>query len=219
MKARRHRLSPFVALAVLLAVALATQADAGNLVPNSEFDRDTAGWDEVSDGQSLLGWASLDHDTCGAGSGSALAANGATTPDNGMGFHTCVTGVVGGQSYSLGGDLRFPTGQTATGTANLTVFWYGSSDCSVHFLGVEPAQPELSTDTSGVWVSALSESAIAPASAHSAELRVTVIKEQANDVLLLRFDGVYLAPGGGFLFGDGLDTGSFCRWSALSVAP
>jgi hypothetical protein len=57
---------------------------------------------------------------------------------------------------------------------------------------------------------------IAPPGAESAQLRVVLFKEDGGDVLTLRFDGVYLVPGGGHLFGDGFEAGSRCHWPATS---
>jgi hypothetical protein len=66
----------------------------------------------------------------------------------------------------------------------------------------------------GVWVRTAHSGYIAPAGAQSAQLRVVLFKEDAGDVLSLRYDGVYLVQGGGHLFGDGFEAGSRCHWSA-----
>jgi len=196
---------------LLLASSSCATASAQNLLRNGEFDTDSAPWAARGE-QSLVAWSALDHDSCGAASGSALAANGESTVNAFVEFTTCVA-VAPGQEYTFGAELRFPTGQDATGEVSLQIEAYGTPDCSFLALAATQAITLFST-TPGVWAP---RSASIPASpdTHSVLLHIDLLKEPADDVLLLRFDGAYLIRGTGYLFAGDFETGSFCRWSAV----
>ena len=54
----------------------------------------------------------------------------------------------------------------------------------------------------------------APAGAHSALVTVALEKFDAGGELRLRFDGIHLVRGNGYLFADGFEADSLCRWDS-----
>lgn len=199
--------------AILLLSGLST-AKAQNLLENGEFDFDTAGWEDPGPSGDLT-WETIDHDSCGDASGSALLSNSAANTQVTLGAKACATGIVPGQLYSAEGFLRFPTGQSAPGAARLYLQWFESEvGCSGPTVPPLEQSDNLFTDTPGVWVMLDLHDTIAPAGAHSAEVSVALQKNVQNDTLQVRFDGIHLGPG--YLFADGFETDSTCRWSADS---
>jgi hypothetical protein len=210
------RLSLTLVGTVLLATVSAPGLTAQNLIANSEFDIDTDAW-EVFGVVSSLEWDTIDHDSCGDASGSALGTSLNALPNYTQPFATCVSGIVPGVTYSFGADLRFPTGQATTGSAVIYPVWYdGVPDCDgTSIPGGENSEPVLTTATPGIWVRSSHDGITAPPGALQLQLRVQLSKVQAQD-LALRFDGVYVYPTAGALFVDGFETDSTCRWSAES---
>jgi hypothetical protein len=200
--------------AVLQATLTAPGLMAQNLVVNPEFDIDTDTW-EVFGNVSSLEWDTIDHDSCGDASGSALGTSLNALGDYTQPFATCVSGIVPGVTYSFGADLRFPTGQTTTGSAVIRPVWYdGVPNCEgLSIPGGEYSEPVLTTVTPGIWVRSSRDGITAPPGALNLQLRVQLTKDQPQD-LALRFDGVYVLPTSGALFVDGFETDSTCRWSA-----
>ena len=165
---------------------------------------------------SLLTWDAIDHDGCGAASGSALAAHGGALADETRFFTNCVLGIVPGHGYSIGAELRFPTGQAETGFMWLGLTWYASAtECTGEQFSNVTVYPVATTATPGVWVRSNPNGLTAPTGAHSAAVNILVNKETAGGVLLARFDGVYLVPVEWALQLDGFGTGSACRWSSI----
>ncbi|MEO7973662.1 MAG: hypothetical protein ABIU84_08740 [Thermoanaerobaculia bacterium] len=195
---------------VLAAPALAIQ----NLAPNAEFDTDVLPWSAGANSSSV-GWTSVDHAGCSSSiSGAAQAMNFATSSDQGRGISACITGFVPGQTYTFGTDLHFPSGQTRTGSAVLLAVWLSSTDCT-GFSRTTDSSPTIDSTTAGGWVH-VEGTTVAGADDGSLALVARLIKDQAGGSLALDFDGAYFVPGEGFLFADGFDRQSTCRWSSAS---
>ena len=209
-------LSRWMFLGVVLHMATLLPARAENLLANGEFDLDTLGWNETSP-EGSMGWETIDHDGCGVLSGSAGMTNSAANTQYAFGAQSCATGIIPGQSYTLEAFLRFPTGQTAAGQAHLQLTWYDSvAGCGGGLVLPLLQSTNLTTATSGVWARRRIDGAVAPAGAHAARVSVTLQKNVQDDTLELRFDGVHLIAGAGFLFADRFEAGSSCRWSSES---
>ena len=191
----------------LLAAGPASQAQ--NLIVNGELDDNVLDW-FASGGGAALTWDTLDHDSCGSASGSGLATNG--WEDGGQNnFMACVTGIVPGAAYSVDGFLRIPTGETATGGILLRVYWT-SPDCDGASVGIDETT-DLPSTNQGVWVHKAKRDLVAPAGATSALVGAMVYKDPGAVPLDARFDGIHFVAGHGFLFGDGFESETTCRWS------
>jgi hypothetical protein len=208
MKGHTYRPAVWILTVLVWVSPLAAQ----NLVENSEFDLDVSGWSHaptISD----LDWHTLDHDSCGNASGSALAENQHESALAGLGFETfCNLGIVGSSGYTLDGYLLIPGGQSRTGSAWISVKWYDSEfHCAGTYLGSDDTS-ELPSTNPDVWIHKRLGQLISPPTARSAQVRVTVLKSEAGGTLQTHYDGVHLVAGNGYLFGDGFECGSACRW-------
>lgn len=209
------RIRPVLCFVVsIVALAAAAPLRSQSLLANGELDFDVATWSDPGGDPDLLSWESIDHDDCGAASGSGRMVNPAAGGFSSNYTETCVLGILPGREYSLEGFLRFPTGQTEVGSAWLAIAWIDSpADCDGGGLGGESTSAVASTESPGTWLRAELGSVTAPADARSAHVRVQLLKETAGGNLQLRFDGLHFVLGGGFLFGDGFEAHSTCRWS------
>ena len=173
------------------ALAFAAAAQAQNQLQNGTFDEDLAGWTIFSDGLRVLTlWQEADADGSPS-SGSASVTNfdpaAATTQ---VGLLQC-TAVTPEQDYDLRGALRLPTGQAATGLAEVTVFWFSSSNCS-GFLADEFVFAQANP---GSWVDH-GRTLTAPAGARGARINLRVFKETGGGGLDAHFDNFFFGPTG-----------------------
>lgn len=154
----------------VVCMAFALPALADNLLQNPHFDGTLDPWiplDTTFD---------PDHSATNDGTGSALAS----VPDTiGIGVQAlvmrqCVTGVVPGATYSLGGTMRIPASGLAAGAAKVQLEWHAASDCSdapLGFLATSSlSAPPGPTDT---WVHLVGE-AVAPPGAIAANVSALV---------------------------------------------
>ena len=129
-------------------------------------------------------------------------------------LRTCVLGITPSTSYSFDGRLFFPAGQLSTGEASLYVSWKSSKlNCEGSSTGLDSGSAQPSS-VSGVWVRHGMLDLVSPPGTFTA--RVGVLIEQATGAqpLTLKVDGFHLQTGHGFLFHDGFELGSSCRWSS-----
>lgn len=196
-------------LMVCSAITLfASSAAAQNMVVNGDFDTDVLGWTTFG---TPFDWNSADW--LGAPvSGSGLLTN---EVDGTMhaGIVACVDGVVGGQSYDLGGMIMIPSGQAGSGGAGYGLYWREGAGCSgsQSVGGYSPYIVE-----SDVWVHLTLWGLVAPAGTQSAEVMLLNNKTSAGtDPYLSYHDGVYFGLFGG-VFADGFETGSTYEWSATA---
>lgn len=171
-----------------LAAGLITNLAWGqNLVSNPGFDTDITGW---STGETAtVQWDCIDADGNPA-SGSALVTNLSTTANDATGARQYITGITGGEYYKIFADTLIPSGQSATGRANLLVQWYDQANCTGQ-VGLF-STPWVTDSTPDVWLPTFG-TALAPASAQCARLRLTVWKDQDSGTLDAHFDNVGFA--------------------------
>jgi hypothetical protein len=199
----------FVTLA-FLAGSLAAQP----LLPDGEFDGTLGSW-HTNDPQGSIVLGTLDAGLCGPGSVSGRAESASSTAGYlGQFFPDCISPVVAGQTYSFGGMIRFLTGQVATGNSQFSAVWTDAPDCAGLVTGVDYSAPLVTTALAGNWVPSRTVE-VAPAGSQSVHLRLRVVKDGAGGALATRFDSVYFAAGN-YIFAEGFEVGSTCRWSLTS---
>ncbi|MEO8196113.1 MAG: hypothetical protein ABI689_05280 [Thermoanaerobaculia bacterium] len=203
------------ALRIVVGTLIAAPAFAiQNLAPNAEFDTDIVPW-SAGFNSSSLGWTEVDRSGCSSSiSGAAQAMNFASSPDQGRGIFACISDFVPGQTYTFGADLQFPSGQTRTGSALMLAVWLASTDCS-GFSRTTDSSPTIDSTTAGDWVH-VEGTTVAGEGDGSVALVARLIKDQAGGSLTLDYDGAFFVAGAGFLFADGFDRQSTCRWSSTS---
>jgi hypothetical protein len=177
---------------VMAALALCigcANASAANLLSNSGFATNTAGWVLEDPPNSTLAWSPVDANGA-AGSGSALVTNTSVGPSNGTGIIQCVNGIVAGANYMYGGKVLYPTGQATTGSMQIGLRWHAGANCTGPVLG---SQPRVSVNAPGVaWVSLASAVEVAPAGTASADFIAFPSKVQAGGQLAGQFDDLFL---------------------------
>lgn len=199
--------------AVVAVTAMASAARAQNLIANGEFDVGVAGWSRYGSGGEptfiLLG----DHDEC-ASSGAAEFSGNTLDQDNWM--RTCVPGLAPLSAYSLEGRVRFIAG--AADSVLIGIEWHDSTaDCLGATVGGFPLTDTLFAGGSDVWTLLSNSNVVSPANAGSAYVSL-VLHTPSSSSAVVRIDGVHLVTGHGFLFGDGYESGSLCRWSGASAS-
>ncbi len=201
-----------VAVWFLALATAATPVSSQNLVGNGEFQVSTAGWGLLADGS--FEWVDDDHDGC-VGSGAAELTNEMSTAGEAP-AQTCVTGLVGGESYTFGADVLFPSGQSVTGAARAQIYFYPGANCSTSSLGTAFA-PSIASDLPDLWLRTENLEAIAPPTIGSA-LVVVAVQKDGLGPFVARIDHVFVFRGASLLFADGFEAGATCRWSAASPA-
>jgi len=108
-------------------------------------------------------------------------------PGQGIGVSQCAGAVVPGDSYSWGGKIRFPTGQTRTGSAQIGLRFYTGANCS----GSSDVQPRLGVETPSDSFVARAASATVPGGAASVEFVAFPSKVEAGGELVAFFDDLF----------------------------
>ncbi len=195
--------------AVLAVTAMASGARAQNRIANGEFDVGVSGWSRYGFGTEPTFILFGDHDAC-ANSGAAEFSGNTLDQDNWV--RTCVPGITPLADYSLEASVRFIAG--ATDSVLVGIEWHDSSaDCLGATVGGFPMTDTLFAGGSNVWTLLSNSNIVAPANAGSAYVSLLLHTPGASSAVV-RIDGVHLVPGHGFLFGDGYESGSLCRWSS-----
>ncbi|GMU65130.1 MAG: hypothetical protein AMXMBFR36_14040 [Acidobacteriota bacterium] len=203
-------------LRLLLCAALsAGAAGADSLLPNGRFDDATTGtdgWVEV-DAFGAIEWdGTRDADGCGASGAAALVHSGPTGASAAR-FASCAPAVPGDTDYRFAAAFFFPP-QDREGDATVEVRFVEGAGCTGAVLASAISPPALST-VENQWVT-LSGSASAPPATGSALVVVTLTKKVGGSELIAFLDEVELQPDSE-LFGDDLEVGAVCRWSAATT--
>jgi len=182
--------------AVLLAVGAgllltgSPHALAANLVFNGSFATNVNGWSVEDVDEAAFAWNAAD--AAGSGSsGSARVRNFTPGPGNGIGIRQCAGAVVPGDAYSWGGKIRFPTGQSRTGSAYLGLRFKKGPNCA----GDDVEQPRLGLFTPNDSFMPFSQNAIVPAGSASVEFVVFPSKVEAGGELVAFFDDLFFNAG------------------------
>jgi hypothetical protein len=207
MEARERRWTLVCAVGLVACMPLPAQ----NLVENHEFDNNVLPWDDTPPFSDLQ-WNTADHSACGSASGSAEVIHLADPPSQ-VNVSYCLEGIVGGTHYSAGAFFRIPSGQTPTGSVSMNVSFFNGFGCSGTMTN-QAQVPGINTDQTGVWVRGANDDQATAASAVSALLRIGVTKTTGAGSLVARVDGIWLYPTIGYLYADGFETESTCRWAA-----
>jgi hypothetical protein len=199
-----------LAIGLVSCLALAPRpGTAQNLAFNGEFDVDVAGWFA---GGGVASWNPDDHELCPE-SGSASIFNdlpGAGT----VYFQRCVAGVVGGEPYSIGVDLRLPGADATEASARAELRFYADVNCAGSALELL-FTPLVESDPAAPWVRSELLATTASASATALHIAVAIQKNVAGEYTA-GVDGIFLVHGAGLLLRDGFESGSTCRWSATA---
>jgi len=179
------RKSGAIVVAVVAAVSVAASAVAQNQVFNGSFARNLRGWTQ----ENYMVWSPVDANDS-ASSGSLLVVN--TFQSNARGIEQCLAGpaIVPGNSYTFGGSIRIPSGQSTTGWAAVGLRWYDQPACGGSVLGDQPrAQSEMGvTDNE---FHSVEWTGLAPAGAVSAQFVAYATKIEAGGVYVAHLDDLY----------------------------
>lgn len=203
-------------LRLLLCAALsAGAAGADSLLPNGRFDdaaTGTDGWVEV-DAFGAIDWdGTRDADGCTA-SGAAELVHSGPTGASAARFASCAPVVPGDADYRFAAAFFFPP-QDRDGDVTVEVRFVEGGGCTGAVLASAISPPALST-VENQWVT-LSGFASAPPTTGSALVVVTLTKKVGGSELTAFLDEVELQPDSD-LFGDDLEVGAVCRWSAATT--
>lgn len=177
--------APFCGLAVILSLCVAVTAESQNLLQNATFDSGTAPW--FSGTFSTLDALDL------ASSGSIQGGNAASTPFTFDSLVSECVPVVGGTIYEGRFDYRFVASPGVTGNVSLSPGWYSNPNCS-GILFIPGSQGSALAD--GAWHARSQSPLTAPSQAHSANLRLEIIKFEAGGSVTANFDNVVFKPAG-----------------------
>jgi len=200
---------PALTTVILSAITIgSTVVSAQNMVSNGDFDTDVGGWTSY---HCLLAWDPADSQQS-AFSGSAWTSNNNDAEPT-TAIFACVDGVVGGQSYDLGGRVWIPSGQPSTGSAKLGLFWYDGTACT-GALTVGGQTPY--TGLPDGWVFLAHFGQVAPPGTQSAQITAYNIKTSpGTGPFVVHHDGIMFGIFGG-IFADGFEGGDTMVWSSTT---
>ena len=159
------------------------------LLTNPDFTTNTNGWSAEDPASATVAWNATDANGA-SNSGSAVVTNTSVGPSNGSGIIQCVTAITAGGSYTFGGSVRLPTGQSRTGDLQIGLRWRAGSNCSGSVVG---SQPRVSHAAPGnAWVYLTSQVFVAPAGVASADFIAFPSKVEAGGSLAGHFDLLFL---------------------------
>jgi hypothetical protein len=171
-------------------VCIAASAAAQNQVFNGSFARDLRGWTQ----ENYMVWSPVDANDS-ASSGSLLVVN--TFQTNARGIEQCLAGpaIVPGNSYTFGGSIRIPSGQSTSGWAAVGLRWYDQPACGGSVLADQPrAQSEMGVADNEFHP--VGWTGLAPAGAVSAQFVAYATKIEAGGVYVAHLDDLYFGPVG-----------------------
>jgi hypothetical protein len=165
---------------------------AEELLVNGDFATNTAPW------MSSENFLTIDFDTRdrddAVDSGSMILENNGQFLDTDAFAFQCAQ-VASSRFYDLRGSVFIPSipmGGLQGGTADLSVFWYASEDCSGGALGLDQTVSVTSED---VWMDLQRLGLLSPPGSASAEVRANSSKNQAGGpVVGILFDELSLLP-------------------------
>ncbi|HEY1249764.1 MAG TPA: hypothetical protein VGH97_01160 [Thermoanaerobaculia bacterium] len=189
MKGRRRG-----ALAAASLLALASSALGQNLITNGGFASSLASWDPTADDRGTAAW-SPDDANGSPSSGSVRVQSTAADTAVLVPLLTQCVPVTAGASYVVSQRAKFADGETTTGWAETTIYWYSAPDCT-GFLRGDGVLTARAGAVPGYW---LSSAALltAPAGAVAAFVRLGVDKLEAGQSLTANIDDVSFTPSGG----------------------
>lgn len=176
------------------------------LLTNTRFDTDVSGW--PAGNKSTVEWDPLDF-TASPSSGSALVTNLSDTSGDSTGPRQCAVGIAGNIVYEVGAEVYIPGAQSETGWVDLLVQWYSDAACKTQ-ISFESTSRVL-TSTPDTWLPVRGW-LVAPTGSQSANVRLSVRKQQDTGSLAAHFDNVVFAP---VIFADDFESGTICRWPAF----
>ena len=170
-------------------------ASSQSLVPNTEFDDDVSGWNPFADSgvlRSDVTWDAEDR-LASPASGSARVTNSSSNDGSGGALPidslTCVP-IDPNLTYSYGGWVKIPPGQSNTGFARIAVTFYSQPDCSVFdSFGRADAITAIN-----VWTFTEQVDAVPPLTAGSARFGLVANKAEAGGSFSILFDDVFIVP-------------------------
>ena len=179
------------ACSILVGGLLATvPAHAANLLTNPDFDTSLAGWTPSNSNQV---WSSLDADgEPTSGSARTVVVSDTMAPFIGTVLRQCVP-VNAGEGYEAGIRALVPSGQERTGVAIAALYFYANESCAP--AGILDTHTLGAVDTEGAWEE-VSDTLTAPAGAASANLFLSLRKDQVGGELVGHFDDAYVCPPG-----------------------
>ncbi len=168
---RQAPLRTWIVAALSALVLGGLPAAAQNLVRNAHFDADAAGWSPGN--ASWDGTRDADGVPRSGSVRSTVVVNQPFDPGD-LGCSNapptqCIDGIVGGSTYSFGGQVLHPAGQLVRGVGAVYLTWASGSGCAGKFFTVGSPLVE-SSSHGGKWTSSAAAAVVAPANAHSAEL-------------------------------------------------
>jgi hypothetical protein len=166
-----------------IVVCIAASAAAQNQVFNGSFARDLRGWSQ----ENYMVWSPIDANGLSS-SGSLLVVN--TLESNARGLEQCLAGpaFVPGNSYTFGGSIRIPSGQSTTGWGAVGLRWYDQPACGGDPLG---DQPRAQSDTADNDFHTVAWTGLAPAGAVSVQFVAYATKLGAGGVYVAHLDDLY----------------------------
>ena len=173
---------------------------AQNLVLNGEFDDSLVGWENSGGTNITAAWSAVDANASPA-SGSIRITNTSASASNGVTATQCAP-VNSGQSYTVGGKVRIPSGagQDLDDRAVVGLRWYSGPDCTTSNGGAVSANG--SPGSFNTWVTQ-SLTATARPGARSVEVRTLLTKFPAGGSFIAHFDDITLTTPS--IFRNGFD--------------
>jgi hypothetical protein len=184
-----HRGKHLLRLSLVAVLAIPAEIGAQNLVQNSSFDINLAGWTSFGPtGASSAAWDSLDSGGSSV-SGSALLTNSASGASTSSGLLQCVP-VVPNISYVAAMKVRVPGSVTSAGYLALQVNWFTGTNCSGT---ITPTSTQFYPPTDA-WTAVKTSPLTAPANAVTAQVLPYIFKIYAGGTYQARVDDVTLMP-------------------------
>jgi hypothetical protein len=209
---RNRRTPSALPVALLLAVttAAASAAAVTNLLANPEFDAGNASWTVVSPEFHHLDPTLGGADGCIFGVADYNSAAGTS----GTGETRQCIPVQAGQAYSFGILAKFVSEQARTGYTHAVVSWSANADCTSPMFAT--TTPTATTAVLDTWQILRSPPIVAPAGAIRGWFRIVFVKNEAGGTLIANLDKAYFVQAAGFLYADGFENHSECRWPLVN---
>jgi hypothetical protein len=184
-----HRGKRLLRLSLVAVLAIPAEILAQNLVQNSSFNINLAGWTSFGPtGAYSAVWDSLDSGGSSV-SGSALLTNSASGTSTSSGLFQCVP-VVPNVSYVAAMKVRVPGAVASAGYLALQVNWFTGTNCSGM---ISPTSTQFIPPVD-VWTAVRTSPLTAPANAATASVQPYIFKVYAGGTYQARVDDVTLMP-------------------------
>lgn len=219
MSGRQRWPLTLLAVSVLGWLGTVTARGLDSLVPDAEFDDGFFAWTNLDSGTGAMQYIfQAGHDRCLGDLRWTSTASGAGTTVELESPCLDLSGAAT-DTWSLGADFYFTSGQTHQGDASLRVEWFSSAECSGAPAGTDDG-PAVTSTVADTWQTSRADLTEPGAGAASALVRLRLTNQSAGaGSLVVRVDGVQLRPGGGYLFAGNFEAGApelTCRWLTRS---